>query len=193
MRVDPLTVTSTCIISILRLQSLYAVSHTDDISWNNPLAAIWSSTEVNVGILCSCLPTLKGSITRIFPRLFSSGSSSQNSNPNPYIVGASSRRSRPPDTNGFDFGNAGHELSPREKGTAQSWIYAAPVEHTPRSPRSPRGESAPYSPSTFGYAGDIKRQAIIEQDVERRDDTSTHGGSDSIRRLVPPSRTYQRH
>lgn len=34
------------------------------------MAAIYSSTEVNVGILCSCLPTLKGGISYFFPRLF---------------------------------------------------------------------------------------------------------------------------
>ncbi|EMC96856.1 hypothetical protein BAUCODRAFT_41690, partial [Baudoinia panamericana UAMH 10762] len=60
----------TCIVSILRLYSLYVISATTDISWNNPLAAIWSSVEINTGILCSCLPTLKGCVTRFFPNLF---------------------------------------------------------------------------------------------------------------------------
>ncbi|TKA57293.1 hypothetical protein B0A55_11541 [Friedmanniomyces simplex] len=32
----------TCIVSILRLQSLYVISKATDVSWNNPLAAIWS-------------------------------------------------------------------------------------------------------------------------------------------------------
>lgn len=64
----------TCIISILRLSALYAISTSSDVSWDNPLAAIWSSLEVNVGILCSCIPTLKGCITRYFPTLFPSSS-----------------------------------------------------------------------------------------------------------------------
>ncbi|CAK3899103.1 related to integral membrane [Lecanosticta acicola] len=64
----------TCVISILRLSALYAISKSSDVSWDNPLAAIWSSLEVNVGILCSCLPTLKGLVTRYFPTLFSSRS-----------------------------------------------------------------------------------------------------------------------
>jgi hypothetical protein len=59
-----------CLISVLRLSSLYTISISTDVSWDNPLAAIWSSTEVNVGILCSCLPTLKGCLTRYFPRFF---------------------------------------------------------------------------------------------------------------------------
>lgn len=63
---------TTCIISILRLHSLYIVSRTDDLSWDNPMPAIWSSTELNVAILCSCLPTLKGLISRVAPRLLGS-------------------------------------------------------------------------------------------------------------------------
>ncbi|TKA80183.1 hypothetical protein B0A55_03612 [Friedmanniomyces simplex] len=60
----------TCIVSILRLHSLYVISKATDVSWNNPLAAIWSSVEINTGILCSCLPTLKACVSRYFPRLF---------------------------------------------------------------------------------------------------------------------------
>lgn len=43
----------TCVLSILRLQSLYVISKSTDVSWDNPLAATWSSLEVNVGIICS--------------------------------------------------------------------------------------------------------------------------------------------
>ena len=41
----------TCLISILRLQSLYVISKSNDVTWDNPLAAIWSSLEVNIGIM----------------------------------------------------------------------------------------------------------------------------------------------
>jgi hypothetical protein len=58
-------------VSILRLQSLYVISKSTDVTWDNPLAAIWSSTELNTGIICSCLPTLKGCLTRYFPKVFS--------------------------------------------------------------------------------------------------------------------------
>lgn len=64
----------TCIISILRLQSLLVFLHNSDISWHNPLAAIWSSLEVNIGITCSCLPTLKALVTTWFPRAFHTSS-----------------------------------------------------------------------------------------------------------------------
>ncbi|RMY78999.1 hypothetical protein D0863_00312 [Hortaea werneckii] len=71
----------TCIVSILRLQSLYAISIAEDVTWENPMAAIWSSIEVNVGILCSCIPTLKGCVNRVFPRFFKDRSTGRPSVP----------------------------------------------------------------------------------------------------------------
>jgi hypothetical protein len=62
----------TCVVSLMRLQSLYAVSVSEDISWDNPMAALWSNLEVNIGIICSCLPTLKTCVMRVFPKMFSS-------------------------------------------------------------------------------------------------------------------------
>ncbi|KXT03951.1 hypothetical protein AC578_9298 [Pseudocercospora eumusae] len=55
-----------CIISILRLYAIYVVWDSKDVSYNNGMAAMWSSLECNVGIICSCLPTLRG----LFPRIF---------------------------------------------------------------------------------------------------------------------------
>ncbi|KAK0362253.1 hypothetical protein LTR91_012044 [Friedmanniomyces endolithicus] len=63
----------TCIVSILRLESIYAASHSlKDTSYNSSLAALWSSLEVNTGILCSSLPTLKTLVSRLFPQVFTS-------------------------------------------------------------------------------------------------------------------------
>ncbi|KAK3643569.1 hypothetical protein LTR56_010079 [Elasticomyces elasticus] len=62
----------TCIVSILRLASIYALTHSVDTSYNGALAALWSSLEVNTGILCSSLPTLKTLVSRAFPHLFTS-------------------------------------------------------------------------------------------------------------------------
>lgn len=61
-----------CIISILRLPFLYAGIHTDDVSYHNPMAAILSNIECNIGILCSCIPTLRC----LFPKMFNNASSS---------------------------------------------------------------------------------------------------------------------
>ncbi|KAG9184959.1 hypothetical protein G6011_11789 [Alternaria panax] len=61
-----------CLVSILRLQSLVAISNSDDPSYDNPPAATWSSVESNVGIICACLPLLRPLITKWIPRAFPS-------------------------------------------------------------------------------------------------------------------------
>ncbi|KXL48063.1 MAG: hypothetical protein FE78DRAFT_181591 [Acidomyces sp. 'richmondensis'] len=60
----------TCIVSILRLEALYAVTHTTDQFYNNGQVATWSVVEANTGIICSCLPTLRVLISRCLPALF---------------------------------------------------------------------------------------------------------------------------
>jgi hypothetical protein len=58
---------SGCITSILRLHSLYIISRSDDVTWDNVGAATWSSVELNVGIMCACLPPLRPLMNRLFP------------------------------------------------------------------------------------------------------------------------------
>ncbi|PNS15710.1 hypothetical protein CAC42_4162 [Sphaceloma murrayae] len=61
-----------CIISFIRVRNLQEVAKTDDISYYNVSSAVWSAIEVDVGIICACLPSLKATATRFFPRIFSS-------------------------------------------------------------------------------------------------------------------------
>lgn len=70
-------------MSILRLEALYAVTHTTDQFYNNGQVATWSVVEANIGIICPCLPTLRGLVSRYLPTLFSSthGSLIANSGP----------------------------------------------------------------------------------------------------------------
>ncbi|KAK3636171.1 hypothetical protein LTR56_014334 [Elasticomyces elasticus] len=60
----------TCIISILRLPALYAISKATDVSYSNPLTALYSNLEVNIGILCCSIPPLKAFVATVFPGLF---------------------------------------------------------------------------------------------------------------------------
>ncbi|GAB7357543.1 hypothetical protein MBLNU459_g0060t1 [Dothideomycetes sp. NU459] len=69
-----------CLTSILRLRALYDLSASQDVTWNNGPAAYWSSLEVNIGIICASLPTLRKTISRFLPRVFSSNSRSGNMN-----------------------------------------------------------------------------------------------------------------
>ncbi|KAI5361671.1 hypothetical protein Slin14017_G084040 [Septoria linicola] len=66
-----------CVISIVRFHSLYAIAVSDDPSWDNPLAALWAALEATVGIIASCLPTLKGLVTKYFPSLIATASGSR--------------------------------------------------------------------------------------------------------------------
>jgi hypothetical protein len=71
-----LTSISTCIVSVLRLVWLYPISITKDVTYESPLSALWSNVELNVGILCSCVPTLRSCMIRLFPSLVSQIASS---------------------------------------------------------------------------------------------------------------------
>lgn len=95
-----LTSYSVCIVSILRLQSLVAISNSSDQSYDNPAAATWSSVESNVGIICSCLPLLRPLMTKCLPGVFSSHRRDTRSTPHIYPT-IGSARSRPlPSHNG---------------------------------------------------------------------------------------------
>ena len=70
MRFRWLTFLSVTIISIVRLESL--VTHPWDdpnATWVKMDVALWSTIEINVGIICACLPSLRSLIVRIFPSL----------------------------------------------------------------------------------------------------------------------------
>lgn len=69
-------------MSILRLQSLVAISNSTDQTFDNPPAATWSSVETNVGIICACLPLLRPLLAKYLPRAFTSRHRSQYSRHN---------------------------------------------------------------------------------------------------------------
>ncbi|KAB8606244.1 hypothetical protein FH972_025874 [Carpinus fangiana] len=48
----------------------------NDYSWYASLAFMWSAIEVNVGIMCACVPALKPLVTRFLPRWISDSSRS---------------------------------------------------------------------------------------------------------------------
>ncbi|KAI9818943.1 MAG: hypothetical protein M1832_004111 [Thelocarpon impressellum] len=58
-----------CCVSILRLQSLYAVSKSNDITTTNVDAATWSTVESQIAIISASLPALRPLVARWFPNL----------------------------------------------------------------------------------------------------------------------------
>lgn len=182
----------TCIISILRLSALYAISKSSDISWDNPLAAIWSSLEVNVGILCSCIPTLKGCITRYFPTLFSSSSygASNHVRPSTFELAGHNGNSHASCTATVNKDEREGKRSGRlsRLGKRLAGGSAGAVEIKEMDEEDMRSESG-------GSERDVTRTpvpgihvtTIVEQEEERkgRDEETGMHESESIRGLVP--------
>jgi fucose permease len=50
------------------------IGNQKDFAWYASLSLMWSVVEVNIGIICACIPTLKPLITRILPKLIHDGS-----------------------------------------------------------------------------------------------------------------------
>lgn len=86
-----LTIYSACVTSMVRLNYLTRATHTTDPTseyTNLPLGgratslplyaddngpiAVWPQIELNMGIICSCLPPLQPLVTRVFPGLLGS-------------------------------------------------------------------------------------------------------------------------
>lgn len=42
-----------------------------DVTWTQASAAVWSTVELNVGLICNCVVTLKPFVKRHFPRFIS--------------------------------------------------------------------------------------------------------------------------
>lgn len=61
---------SVCIISIIRLYSLYAVTISNDDSYENPQAAIYSTIETAATIIFGCLPAYNAFVAKHFPKFW---------------------------------------------------------------------------------------------------------------------------
>lgn len=57
------------VVSILRLQSLMKYANSSNATWDNASVAIWSTIELNVGMVCTSLPTLRLLAVRVWPVL----------------------------------------------------------------------------------------------------------------------------
>ncbi|KAH7354845.1 hypothetical protein BKA65DRAFT_548927 [Rhexocercosporidium sp. MPI-PUGE-AT-0058] len=66
-----------CLVSILRLHSMYIVSKSDDVTWDGANTAIWSNIEVMTGIICASMPATKALVSRFFPHFLSTNHSRQ--------------------------------------------------------------------------------------------------------------------
>ncbi|KAF1938894.1 hypothetical protein EJ02DRAFT_270253 [Clathrospora elynae] len=59
------------LVSVVRLYSLGEVSNSKDVSFDNTAHASLSAVEVNVGIICACLPAMRPLFAQLLPQYFS--------------------------------------------------------------------------------------------------------------------------
>lgn len=57
---------SLCLISVLRTVWLGQLLYSPDMTWDYTAIANWTSTELNVAVVCGCMPTLKPVLTKMF-------------------------------------------------------------------------------------------------------------------------------
>ncbi|KAM0415955.1 hypothetical protein ACHAPT_013109 [Fusarium lateritium] len=89
------------IVSILRLQAVVKFpSDTENPTWEFLEVSKWSTIEINVGIICACMPSLRILLVRLFPKIL--GTSRQyypNDASNTTGRNTNKNRSRPLGTN----------------------------------------------------------------------------------------------
>lgn len=60
---------SVTVVSIVRLEGLVTFANSINPTWDNWSTGIWSTIEINVGIICACMPSLRLLLIRAFPKL----------------------------------------------------------------------------------------------------------------------------
>jgi hypothetical protein len=68
---------SVTVVSIIRLQFLLTFANSANPTWDNLGVSIWSTVEINVGLMCACMPTLRLLLARIVPGMRSDAGSSR--------------------------------------------------------------------------------------------------------------------
>jgi hypothetical protein len=188
---------STCIVSILRVQALYVIrqNFNKDVTWENPLAAIWSSVECNTGILCSCLPTLRVLFSKWFPNFLGtvrsgaagSGKESRSRSNNILSGGNQSTDGTRQLTQGsgnsgrnkMSFDALGRGLTGKGQVVQNSYAYS-------RNDSDSEEHELDNITVQLQDSNQIQVTTVVEQDVEK---LSTWHDGGSTRRLTP-SREY---
>ncbi|KAF2705047.1 hypothetical protein K504DRAFT_506519 [Pleomassaria siparia CBS 279.74] len=64
------------VVSILRLQSLVTFATSHNPTWDQWDVSNWSTIELNVGIVCACMPSMRVILVRLFPKILGSTANS---------------------------------------------------------------------------------------------------------------------
>lgn len=69
---------SVTLVSVVRLYSLDDIANSNDVSFDNIAHVTLSAVEVNVGIICACLPAMRPLLARSMPQYFSAAPEYEN-------------------------------------------------------------------------------------------------------------------
>ncbi|KAF7191835.1 Satratoxin biosynthesis SC1 cluster protein 4 [Pseudocercospora fuligena] len=157
-----------CTVSCIRFYALYAVATSSDPSWDNPQAALYANLEATVGIIASCLPTLKGLVTKFFPNLFSSTRSGTHERSEEIELSKSGTKASIHDSKNHDRDwNPLPKKKPQKRGSIFMRKHGpgrVKVTQTEIEGGSPSGEE-----SITPKDGEIKVTTIVEQVEGRRE------------------------
>jgi hypothetical protein len=64
-------------VSVIRLYSLIHFANTENITWNYVDAGMWSLIEIDVSIVCGCMPAFRMLIAKLWPRMRSTMAASR--------------------------------------------------------------------------------------------------------------------
>ncbi|GJC84899.1 satratoxin biosynthesis SC1 cluster protein 4 [Colletotrichum liriopes] len=82
------------VVSILRLQSLVQFAKSQNPTWDQFDVATWSTVEINVGIICACMPSIRVILVGFFPKLLGSTRRGTSQAAKYYIQSSGNGRSR---------------------------------------------------------------------------------------------------
>ncbi|KAI9670522.1 MAG: hypothetical protein M1817_004389 [Caeruleum heppii] len=85
-----LTGSFVCIVTVIRLTHYIELAKTMDLSWLGVTTYLWCVVEVDVGIMCACMVTLRPLLRKILPSFMGTTSQRQSSRPR---LGISARAS----------------------------------------------------------------------------------------------------
>jgi hypothetical protein len=63
---------SVTVVSVLRLQSLVHFANSINPTWDQWAVNVWSTVEINVGIICACMPAIRVFLVHLFPKVLGS-------------------------------------------------------------------------------------------------------------------------
>jgi hypothetical protein len=63
---------SVCVTSMVRLYTIRTFGLTADPTWDNIPITFWTTLETTTAMLCTCLPTIRSGLLRLFPQVFGS-------------------------------------------------------------------------------------------------------------------------